>query len=57
MSCGYAFDDAMPADKIAAVAKDGSALAQGEAEHEFAHRGLFEPLTRAGVTRSARGSK
>jgi len=54
MSCGYAFDDTMPADEIAAVAKDESALAQREAEHEFAHRGLFEPLARAGVTRSAR---
>jgi tetratricopeptide (TPR) repeat protein len=57
MSCGYAFDDAMPADKIGAVAKDGSALAQREAEHEFANRGLFEPLTRAGVTGSARSSR
>jgi len=47
MSCGYAFDDTMPADEIAAVAKDESALAQREAEHEFAHRGLFEPLARA----------
>ena len=48
ISCGYAFDDAIPADKIAAFAKDGSALAQREAEHEVANRGLFEPLTRAG---------
>jgi hypothetical protein len=47
MSCGYAFDDAMSVDEIAAVAKDRSALAQREAEHEFAHRGLFEPLTGA----------
>lgn len=48
MSCGYAFDDSMPADEIAAVARDGSALARREAEHEFANRGLFEPLTRGG---------
>jgi hypothetical protein len=54
MSCGYAFDDSMPPDEIAAVARDGSALARREAEHEFAHRGLFEPLTQGEVTGSAR---
>ncbi|WP_158818016.1 hypothetical protein [Methylocapsa sp. S129] len=44
MSCGYALDDAMPAERIALLAKDRAALAAREAEHEAARRGLFEPL-------------
>ena len=45
MSCGLLLDDAMPADQVAAIAKDPAALARREAEHEFTCRGLFEPLT------------
>ena len=45
MSCGLLLDDALPADQVAAIAKDPEALARREAEHEFAYRGLFEPLT------------
>lgn len=45
MSCGLLLDDGLPADQVAAIVKDPAALARREAEHEFAYRGLFEPLT------------
>jgi len=45
MSCGYVFEDSMPAERIAALAKDRAALALREAEHEVARKGLFEALT------------
>jgi hypothetical protein len=44
MSCGYAFDDSMPAERVAPLAKDRNALAVREAEIEIARKGLFEPL-------------
>ncbi len=45
MSCGLLLDDALPADQVAAISNDPATLARREAEHEFAYRGLFEPLT------------
>jgi hypothetical protein len=44
MGAGFLFDDAMPADRIAALAKDRAAAIQREQEHEAAFRGTFEPL-------------
>ena len=44
MSAGFLFDDSMPAERIAGIAKEPAALLQREAEHEAAHRGLFELL-------------
>lgn len=44
MSCGFAFDDSLPAERIALLAKDRAALAGREAEHEASRKGLFEPL-------------
>ena len=44
MSAGFVLDDNMPAEKIASLAKDRAAMARREAEHEFARKGLFEPL-------------
>ena len=44
MASGFTFDDAMPAERIASLAKDRAAALQREAEHEFAFRGQFEPL-------------
>lgn len=44
MSSGVALDDAMPAERIALLAKDRAALVQREAEHEAAFRGQFAPL-------------
>ena len=41
---GFLFDDSMPAERIAGIAKEPAALLQREAEHEAAHRGLFELL-------------
>jgi tetratricopeptide (TPR) repeat protein len=42
MSCGYLIEDGMPAERIAEIAKDRSALLQREFEIENAHRGQFE---------------
>ena len=42
MSCGLVFDDAMPADRISALAKDRAALIQREFEIEDARKGGFE---------------
>lgn len=44
MGSGFLFDDAMPAERIAAIAKDRAAVARREMEHEIAFRGTFEPL-------------
>jgi tetratricopeptide (TPR) repeat protein len=44
MSCGFAFDDSMPAETIAKIAKDRAVLAQREADHEVARKGLFESV-------------
>jgi tetratricopeptide (TPR) repeat protein len=44
MTCGFLFDDAMPAERIAGIAKDRAAAIRREAEHEAAFRGQFEPL-------------
>lgn len=44
MGAGFVFDDAMPAERIAVLAKDHAALIQREQEHEAAFRGQFEPL-------------
>ncbi len=44
MSSGLLFDDAMPAERIASLAKDRAAMAVREAEHETTFRGQFEPL-------------
>lgn len=57
MSCGLLLDDAMPADQVAAIAMDPAALARREAEHEFAWRGLFEPLTTTAWRRRAPDSR
>jgi tetratricopeptide (TPR) repeat protein len=53
MGCGYVFEDGLPAERIATLAKDRPALAQREAEIEIARRGLFEPLMPAGSTAPA----
>ena len=42
MSCGYLIEDAMPAERIAALAKDRGALLQREFEVEDARKGQFE---------------
>ncbi|HXT08615.1 MAG TPA: hypothetical protein VN715_16990 [Roseiarcus sp.] len=44
MSSGLLFDDAMPAERIASLAKDRAAIVAREAEHETAFRGQFELL-------------
>jgi hypothetical protein len=44
MGAGLLFDDAMPAERIASLAKDRAVLAQREAQHELAFKGQFEPL-------------
>ena len=44
MGAGFLFDDAMPADRIASLAKDRAAMVKREAEHEAAFRGQFELL-------------
>jgi tetratricopeptide (TPR) repeat protein len=44
MGCGFLFDDSMPAERIAGLAKDRAAAIRREAEHEAAFRGQFEPL-------------
>jgi tetratricopeptide (TPR) repeat protein len=44
MTSGFLFDDAMPADRIAAIAKDRAATIRREAEHEAAFRAQFEVL-------------
>ena len=44
MGAGLLFDDAMPADRIAALAKDRAAMAQREAQHEAQFKGQFELL-------------
>ena len=42
MSCGYLIEDVMTAERIAALAKDRSALLQREFEVEDARKGQFE---------------
>jgi tetratricopeptide (TPR) repeat protein len=44
MGAGFLFDDAMPAERIAAIAKDRAEAAKREAEHEVQFRGQFQPL-------------
>jgi tetratricopeptide (TPR) repeat protein len=44
MGAGFLFDDSMPAERIASLAKDRAAQIQREQEHEAAFRGQFEPL-------------
>ena len=44
MTCGFLFEDTMPAERIASLAKDRAAAIRREAEHEAAFRGRFEPL-------------
>ncbi|MDE3175060.1 MAG: hypothetical protein KGM15_03000 [Pseudomonadota bacterium] len=44
MGAGFLFDDAMPAERIASLAKDRAAQIQREQEHEAAFRGQFELL-------------
>ncbi len=44
MSSGFLFDDAMPAERIASLAKDRAAIVKREWEHEAAFKGQFEPL-------------
>lgn len=44
LSAGLLFDDAMPAERIASLAKDRVAMAQREAQHEAQFRGQFELL-------------
>jgi tetratricopeptide (TPR) repeat protein len=44
MGAGFLFDDAMPADRIASLAKDRAAIVKREIEHEAAFRGPFETL-------------
>ncbi len=44
MNAGFLLEDAMPAERIAILAKDRSAMAAREAEHEAAFRGQFEAL-------------
>jgi tetratricopeptide (TPR) repeat protein len=44
MGAGLLFDDAMPAERIASLAKDRAVMAQREAQHELAFKGQFEPL-------------
>ena len=44
MGAGLLFDDSMPAERIAALAKDRAEMAKREAQHEIAFRGQFEPL-------------
>jgi len=44
MGAGFLFDDSMPADRIASLAKDRAAIVKREIEHEAAFRGPFETL-------------
>jgi hypothetical protein len=44
MSSGMLFDDAMPAERIASLAKDRAAMVTRETEHETAFRGQFDLL-------------
>jgi len=44
MGCGFLFDDSMPAERIAGLAKDRAAAIRREAEHEAAFKGQFDPL-------------
>ena len=44
MGAGFMFDDAMPAERIASLAKDRVAQIQREQEHEAAFRAQFELL-------------
>ncbi len=44
MSCGYLIEDAMPAERIAALAKDRAQMLQREFEVEDARKGQFERL-------------
>ena len=44
MNAGFLFDDTMPAERIATLAKDRVAAIRREAEHEAAFKGQFEPL-------------
>jgi tubulin polyglutamylase TTLL6/13 len=44
MACGFLLDDAMPAERIAELAKDPAAAIRREGEHEAAFKGRFEPL-------------
>jgi hypothetical protein len=44
MSCGYVFDDALGAERIAQLAKDRGALLSREVELEIARRRYFVPL-------------
>jgi tetratricopeptide (TPR) repeat protein len=44
MGAGFLFDDSMPAERIAGVAKDRAAMLTREAEHEAAFKGQFEML-------------
>ena len=44
MSAAPAFDDQLPAERIALLAKDRAALIAREAELEAGRKGLFEPL-------------
>jgi tetratricopeptide (TPR) repeat protein len=44
MGAGFLFDDAMAAERIAAIGKDRVAMAAREAEHETAFKGQFELL-------------
>jgi hypothetical protein len=44
MNAGFLLEDAMPAERIAILAKDRGAMAAREAEHEAAFRGQFEAL-------------
>ncbi len=45
MSCGFAFDDSMSGEAIAKIAKDRAVLAQREADHAIARKGLCEPVS------------
>ena len=44
MGAGLLFDDSMPADRIASLAKDRAVMAQRETVHEVAFKGQFELL-------------
>ena len=47
MASGFIVDDAMPAERIASLAKDRATAMRREAEHEAAFRGQFELLLTA----------
>jgi tetratricopeptide (TPR) repeat protein len=44
MGAGFLLEDSMPAERIAAIAKDRAQMLRREAEHEAQYRGQFEPL-------------